>query len=175
MSGSVSLDFSMFIDRESDDYPLFLFELTHPDYEGVMRLCSSNVTRLGSWADGTPKNGIFSNLGTDGPEEEFVYLPMNFTPPSQEQEGAPTASVVLFRNNELVILVRTFRSKIAVRMYQASARQPNLIRAIYPGFYLISMELGGATIQGNIGVDMQETEPFPGMTFDKKWFPGVHA
>ena len=29
----VSLDLSMYIDRESDDYPIFLFELTHPEYD----------------------------------------------------------------------------------------------------------------------------------------------
>ena len=73
------------------------------------------------------------------------------------------------------MLLRSFRSKIAVRMYQASAREPNLLRADYPGFYLTSVEIGGATVQGNIGVDMQEDGGFPGMTFDKKWFPGMHA
>lgn len=176
MSASASLDLSMYIDRESDDYPIFLFELSHPDHDGVMRLCSSNVTRLGTSAQGMPVYGVRSNLGREGePEEEFIFLPMRFTPPSQEQEGAPTASLTVFRNIELVVLLRLFRSKIAVRMYQASAREPNLIRAVYPGFYLTGTDIGEATVQSSMGVDMQETEPFPGMTFDKKWFPGVHA
>lgn len=176
MSGSVSLDLSIYIDRESDDCPIFLFELTHPDYAGVMRLCSSDVTRLGASASGMPIYGVRSNLGRAGqPEEDFIFLPMNLTPPSQEQEGAPTASMTVFRNNELVDLLRSFRSKIATRMYQASAREPNLIRARYPGFYLTNVEIGGATVQANTGVDMQDTEPFPGMTYVKRWFPGVHA
>lgn len=78
MSGSVSLDLSIYIDRESDDCPIFLFELTHPDYAGVMRLCSSDVTRLGASASGMPIYGVRSNLGRAGqPEEDFIFLPMN--------------------------------------------------------------------------------------------------
>lgn len=176
MRTPVSLDLSMYIDRESDDYPIFLFELTHPEYDGVMRLCSSDVTRLGTDAEGKPFYGVRSNLGREGqPEEDFIFLPMSFTPPSQEEEGGPTASLTVWRNVELTALLRTFRTKIAVHMYQASAREPNLLRADYPGFYLTSVEIGGATVQGNIGVDMQEDGGFPGMTFDKKWFPGMHA
>lgn len=172
----VSLDLSMYIDRESDDYPIFLFELTHPEYDGVMRLCSSNVTRLGTDAEGKPFYGVRSNLGREGqPEEDFMFLPMSFTPPSQEEEGGPTASLTVWRNAGLTELLRSFRTKIAVHMYQASAREPNLIRADYPGFYMIRNDIGGATIQGNIGVDMQEDGAFPGMTHDKKWFPGEHA
>lgn len=172
----VSLDLSLYIDRESDDYPIFLFELTHPEYEGVMRLCSSNVMRLGTDAEGKPLYGVRSNLGREGQaEENYLFLPMSFTPPSQEEEGGPTASLTVWRSDELARLLRLFRTKIAVRMYQASAREPNLIRAEYPGFYLSSVEIGGTTVQGNIGVDMQEEGAFPGMTHDKKWFPGEHA
>ena len=175
MSDAVSLDLSMYFDREYDDYPVFLLELTHPDHEGVMRLCSSNVMRLGAWEDGTPKYGLRSNLGREGePEQEFIYLPMTLTPPSQEEEGAPKASLTVFRTTELVVLLRSFRTQIGVRMYQVTARDPNLVRADYPGFCLTHVEIGGATAQGEIGVDMQETEPFPGMTYDKKWFAGVH-
>lgn len=175
MSQPIALDLSMYIDRESDDYPVFLFELTHPDYQGVIRLCSSNVIRLGSLDNGMPKYGIRSNLGNEGAQEhEFLYLPMSMTPPSQEEDGAPTASITVFRSDELVVLLRSFRTRIAVQMYQVSAKMPNFVRAAYPGFSLTSVNIGGATIQGDIGLDMQETEPFPGLTFSRRWFPGVH-
>lgn len=175
MSQAVSLDLSMYIDRESDDYPVFLLELTHPDYPGAIRLCSSNVKRLGHLDNGMPKYGLRSNLGNEGAEEqEFLYLPMALTPPSQEEDGAPSASLTVFRSDELVILLRSFRTRIAVKMYQVSAQMPHFVRAVYPGFSLTSVEIGGATIQGNMGLDMQETEPFPGLTFSRRWFPGVH-
>lgn len=175
MSQAVSLDLSMYIDREWDDYPVFLFELSHPDYQGLIRLCSSNVMRLGTLDNGMPKYGIRSNLGREGQtEEEYLYLPMSFTPPSQEEDGAPTASLTVFRTDELVVLLRSFRTRIAVKMYQVSARMPNFLREEYPGFSLSSVEIGGATVQGNISMDMQETEPFPGLTYSRRWFPGVH-
>lgn len=59
----IPLDCSMYFDRDCDDYPVFLLELTHPDYEGLLRLCSSNVQRIGEWEDGAPQYGVMSTLG----------------------------------------------------------------------------------------------------------------
>lgn len=78
MSGSVSLDLSIYIDRESDDCPIFLFELTHPDYAGVMRLCSSDVTRLGASASGMPIYGVRSNLGRAGQRKRILFFAHEF-------------------------------------------------------------------------------------------------
>ena len=105
----------------------------------------------------------------------YIFVPMALTPPSQEEDGAPTASLTVFRTNELVVLLRTFRTRIFVRMYQVSAKEPNLVRADYPGFSLSHVEIGGATVDGTMGIDMQETEPFPGPSYSKKYFPGVHS
>lgn len=170
----IPLDCSMYFDRDCDDYPVFLLELTHPDYEGLLRLCSSKVQRIGEWEDGTPQYGVMSTLG--GTElNTYVFVPMALTPPSQEEDGAPTASLTVFRTNELTVLLRTFRTRIFVRMYQVSAKEPNLVRADYPGFSLSHVEIGGATVDGTMGIDMQETEPFPGPSYSKKYFPGVHS
>lgn len=164
----------MYFDRDCDDYPIFLLELTHPEYNGIERVCSSKVERIGTWEDGTPKYGVRSTLG--GAESHaYTFLPMALTPPSQEEDGAPTASLTVFRTPELVVLLRTFRTRIFVRMYQVSAKEPNFVRADYPGFSLSHVEIGGATVDGTMGIDMQETEPFPGPSYSKKFFPGVHS
>ena len=46
------------MDSVSEVYPVFLLEVTHPDYTGALRICASNLTKPGEDSDDNPKYGL---------------------------------------------------------------------------------------------------------------------
>lgn len=171
---ALSLDMSRFLDRESDDYPVFLLDVSHPSESGVQRICSSAVQRLSPWPDGQARYGLISRLGAeDGPAYEYTFIGLSLTPPGQEEDASPRAGFTIFRTDELVALLRSKTRFFDVRMRMAFARSPDIIEADYPDFKLMDPEISGATITGTIGMSMREGESFPGMLFIRRWFGGV--
>ncbi|WP_304044161.1 hypothetical protein AB9L11_00825 [Desulfovibrio piger] len=176
MSAPVSLDLGLYIDRAHEDWIVFLLELTHPDYPDVMRIATSYTTRLGERPDGSPYYGIRSNLGQAGqPQQDYLYLPVLLTPPSQEEDAVSSASLSIARHDELVVMLRSVRTRVRCDMYQVSAHFPDRVLEKYPGFWLSTSNLGGASISLDITADTLESEGFPGLLYYKRYFPGVHA
>lgn len=173
MSQQVGLDLSKFIDREGDDYPVFLLEFSHPKFGGeVLRICSSNVQRLSPWPDGQPRYGVRSRVG-GSVQREYTYVPILMSPPGQEQDGAPTANFTVFRTDELVAQLRSVQTPVDVAMYQVWAKEPDILGTSYPGFKLGNIDINGATITGRLGVDIQDAESFPGLRYERRYFGGV--
>lgn len=176
MSGPVSLDLGLYIDRAHEDWIIFLLVLTHPDYPGALRIATSSTMRLGQRPDGVPYYGIRSNLGQDDqPQEDYIYLPVLLTPPSQEEEAVSSASLNIARTDELVAMLRSVRTRVRCDMYQVSAHFPDRVLEKYPGFWLSTVNISGASITLEITADTLESEGFPGMAYYKRNFPGVHA
>lgn len=164
----VSLDAARYIDPVSEIYPIFLLEFTHPSYNGALRICTSNVTRLGDDDDGNPQYGLTSN------GDQYIYCPVSLSLPSQEEDGAPTCSLTMFRTAEAVTLLRSFNTRPTVNMCQVWSDDLDTIAAEYPAFKVLNFEISEATITLNIGTDMDDTEPFPGKRFANDYFGGVH-
>lgn len=176
MSTPVSLDLGLYIDRAHEDWIIFLLELTHPDYPGVMRLATSSTMRLGERPDGVPYYGIRSNLGQAGqPRQDYIYVPVLLTPPSQEEDAVSRASISIARTDELVVMLRSVRTRVHCDMYQVSAHFPDRVLEKYPGFWLANIQIGGASISMELTADTLESEGFPGMGYFKRYFPGVHS
>lgn len=166
---SVNLDVARYIDPVSQVYPIFLLEFTHPNYKGdPLRICTSNVTKLGEDSDGNPQYGM-KHKGTP-----YYYCPVELSLPSQDEDGPPTCSIRIFRTAEAVTLLRSFNTRPTVNMYQVWSDSLNTIAAKYPEFKVLNFEISEATITLNIGTDMDDTEPFPGKRFANDIFGGVH-
>jgi len=165
---TVPLDVSRFIDPVSEVYPIFLLEFTHPSQKGALRICTSNVTKLGEDSDGNPRYGL-KHKGT-----EYTYCPVSLSLPSTEEDGAPTCSLSMFRTAEAVSLLRSFNTRPSVNMYQVWSDDLNTVAASYPSFKVLNFEISEATITLSIGTDMDDTEPFPGRRFANDYFGGVH-
>ena len=164
----VNLDVAKYIDPVAEAYPIFLLEFTHPSYNGALRICTSNVTKLGEDDEGNPQYGLTSN------GNQYTYCPVSLSLPTVEEDGAPTCSLSMFRTAEAVTLLRSFNTRPTVNMYQIWSDDLNTIAASYPAFKVLSFEISEATIMLNIGTDMDDTEPFPGRTFANDYFGGVH-
>lgn len=169
MSDSAFLDCSKFIDPVSEDYPVFLLEISHEKYgPEPLRVCSSNVIKLRDDENGQPIYGCIHN------GKEYIYVPMSLSLPSQSADGAPTCSMTLFRTEDLVKLHRSITSKPKVKMYQVWASDTDTVAGSYPGFYILGFQLSQATISDTIGTNLDDSEPFPGRRFSNDIFGGIH-
>lgn len=169
MSQYVSLDLSRYFDPVSGVYPLFLFSFSHPDIAGApMRICSSNFSRLADDAQGQPRWGLVSG------GVEYQWVPVGFTLPGVAQDGAPTARITVARFDELVQVLRSYNTRFTVDMAMVWSDDVDTVAANYPRFKVLGYSLGQASVDLEVGTDMDDTEPFPGKSFTADLFGGVH-
>jgi len=169
MSEYVPLDLSRYFDPVSGTYPLFLFEFSHHELEGEpLRVCSSNYQRLADSDEGQPRYGLVSN------GHEYLYVQLGFTLPGEAGEGAPTCRLTVGRSDELVQVLRSVQTRFTVNMSMVWSDDVDTVAALYPRFKVLSYTLGQASVDLEIGTDMDDTEPFPGKSFTADLFGGVH-
>ena len=169
MSEYVPLDLSRYFDPVTGAYPLFLFEFSHADIPGgPLRACSSNYQRLADDADGQPRWGVVS-AGV-----EYQYAPVGFTLPGEAGDGAPTCRLTVGRSDALVQMLRSVQTRFAVDMSMVWSDDVDTVAASYPKFKVLGYSLGQASVDLEIGTDMDDTEPFPGKSFTNDLFGGVH-
>lgn len=169
MSQYVPLDLSRYFDPVSGVYPLFLFEFSHADMGGdPLRVCSSNFARLADDEQGQPRWGVVSQ------GVEYLYAHIGFTLPGEAGDGAPTCRLTVGRFDALVQILRSVQTRFTVDMRMVWSDDVDTVAASYPRFKVLGYTLGQASVDLEIGTDMDDTEPFPGKSFTADLFGGVH-
>ena len=154
---------------EADSDLLFLLTVYDPA-DGttvVPRLCDGFTQRISETADEVVY-GVVSR------SQDFMFLPMEISLPTEEEAQAPRCSIVLRDVTKYVIpIVRTIVGPPKVKMELVLSKTPNTVEASFTGFYISNFSYNADSVTAELSMIDYEREPFPMHSFTPAYFPGM--
>jgi hypothetical protein len=154
---------------EADSDLLFLLTIYDPVNPNtvVARICDGFTKRISETADEVVY-GVTSN------SQDFVFLPMEISLPTEEEAQAPRCSIVLRDVTRYVIpIVRTIVGPPTVKMELVLSKTPDTVEASFAGFYISNFSYNADSVTADLSMIDYEREPFPMHSFTPAYFPGM--
>ncbi len=154
---------------DADSDLLILLTIYNPNNpsEVIARLSDGFTQRI-SETDEDVVYGVRSN------GEDFIFLPMEISLPTEEEAQAPRCSITLHDVTHLITpLIRTIVGAPTVRMDLVLSKSPDVIEISFEGFYINSFTYSADSVSANMSMVDLEREPFPMHSFTPRYFPGM--
>lgn len=174
MSRAISLNAARQIDAlATDAVAVFLVIIEHIDLEEPLRISSDNAERLST----EPLTyGTRSTYGSiDGTPRPFYFTGMQVIPPDDEEDGEPTATLVLdVLDTDIVGLLTSTTIPATGRIAIVMADTPNLIEFEAAGLSLKGANGDWGQVALRLSMKDLYDEPYPATRMSKERFPGLH-
>lgn len=155
---------SMYAER-TGNYPIGLFDFSHPDMVGITRVCTSGVTRI---SDSPYILGLTSN------GEDYIYVPMSVQLPDDVEGRASNAKIMIENvSRDMLTFVRTVTTPGLCDISIVMSDDLDTIVRAYPTLDLRSAGWNSELITFELGLDAMDTEPIPSDSFNPATFPGL--
>lgn len=154
---------------EADSDLLFLLTIYDPVNPStvVARISDGFTKRISETADEVVY-GVTSN------SQDFVFLPMEISLPTEEEAQAPRCSIVLRDVTRYVIpIIRTIVGPPSVKMELVLSKTPDTVEASFSGFYISNFSYNADSVTADLSMIDYEREPFPMHSFTPAYFPGM--
>ena len=154
---------------EADSDLLFLLTIYDPTNPNtvVARLADGFTKRISETA-----NEVV--YGVTSRSQDFVFLPMEISLPTEDEAQAPRCSIVLRDVTRYVIpIVRTIVGPPTVKMELVLSKTPDTVEASFTGFYISNFSYNADSVTADLSMIDYEREPFPMHSFTPAYFPGM--
>jgi hypothetical protein len=157
-----------FYSPDADD-PLILL-LTITDGSTTVRFANAYTQRLTSLEldESMTIYGVVSN------GENYLFLPMEISLPSDEEGAAPRAQITLHDvTQQAMPLIRSVTSSPTVTIQAVLASAPDTVEMSFGGLMMTGIHYNRDAITATLSADNLAQEPFPAHTFVPSCFPGL--
>lgn len=154
---------------EADSDLLFLLTIYDPSSPTtvVARLADGFTKRISETADEVV-------YGVTSRSQDFIFLPMEISLPTEDEAQAPRCSIVLRDVTRYVIpIVRTIVGPPTVKMELVLSKTPDTVEASFTGFYISNFSYNADSVTADLSMIDYEREPFPMHSFTPAYFPGM--
>lgn len=154
---------------DSDDDLIILLTIYDPDNESqvIARLADGYTKRISETNDDV-LYGVTSN-GND-----FTFLPMEITLPSEDEAQAPRCSITMYDVTRYITpIIRTITSPPKVKMELVLSKTPDVIEVSFSDFFISNFDYNADSVTAELSMIDYEREPFPMHSFTPQYFPGM--
>lgn len=143
----------------------------------LLTFSASGMTTI-RLADGFTKT-ISSNdddivYGVTSRSQDYIFLPIEVTLPTEEEESAPRATITIHNvTRYLTPVIRSITTSINVKIEVVLASTPDTVEVSFEGLQLSGIQYDANTVTGTLTMDSFAQEPFPQHQFAPIWFPGL--
>lgn len=150
--------------QQSSEVLILLLTITHPDLTDDILLATDPYDVL-------PIAGV---RGVVSRGLEFVYLPINFTLPSDDDTGAARAKLTIDNiDRRIVAAIRSVTGNLQCKMELVLASDVDAVELSFDGFELANAQYDAMTVETELFINNYEEEPFPAGRFVPSLFPGL--
>lgn len=104
----------------------------------------------------------------------FIFVPVEITLPSEEDNTAPKCSLVIHDvTRYLTPIIRDISSPPRVLIELVLTSTPDVVEATFSGFYISNITYNADTVTCELAMTDYAVEPFPCYTFTPQYFPGI--
>lgn len=153
---------------DSSDVVLFLVTFYDPDNSSILaRLTTGFTKRIYESAD-----DVIYGVTSRG--NDFTFMPLEITPPSENDNTAPSFSLTINDVSQYVVpIVRQLTKPPRVLLEVVLASSPDVIEASFDEFYVTNFTYDAQKVVANMEMTDYSVEPFPCFTFTPAFFPGL--
>lgn len=157
----------MMFSPEADDDLIVLVTITGPGIVTPIRL-ADNFTQRISETDEDVVYGVVSR------SQNFIYLPMQITTPSEVTNESPRASISITNvTRQLIPAIREATSALNVLIELVLKETPNVVEVSFQGLSMGAISYDADTISAELTVPSLAIEPFPSYVFSPSYFGGL--
>jgi hypothetical protein len=107
-------------------------------------------------------------------QTDYVFLPMQITLPSEEQNTAPRCSIVLTDVTRYIIpIIRNLKGPPKVKLELVLNTSVSTSEVIFDKLYISSFSYDANQVTAELSMIDYAVEPFPAYNFTPKQFPGL--
>jgi hypothetical protein len=107
-------------------------------------------------------------------QTDYVFLPMQITLPSEEQNTAPRCSIVLTDVTRYIIpIIRNLKGPPKVKLELVLNTSVSTPEVIFDKLYISSFSYDANQVTAELSMIDYAVEPFPAYNFTPKQFPGL--
>lgn len=149
------------------------------DSNVIVRLADNYTQRLTSRTAGDistqPVTDDFDVVyGVVSNSLSYMFVPMQITLPSEEQNTAPRASIVINDVTRYVVpIIRQINGPPRIKLSLVLSSSPNIIEASFDRFYLSNITYNSDQVTAELSMIDYAVEPFPAYSFTPAHFPGL--
>lgn len=149
----------------SDEVPIFLLTITHPELADPVYLSTDPTVR-------TSTDPL--TYGTISRGQQYDYAGIDISLPD-EQDGSPPASKLIIANvtRGLVPLARSVSTPASITIEGVLASALDAVEISWPAFDMSNLTYNALELQFDLTIDAMMTEPFPADSFSPAYFPGL--
>jgi hypothetical protein len=159
-------------DMDSD--LLFLLTVYDPadNTSVVLRLADGYTQRLIQAPYAETADEVYYGVVSRG--NQYLFLPMELSLPSEEEANAPRSSLVLHDVTRFATpIIRSISGPPKIKMELVLSKTPDVVEASFSGFYINSFNYNADSVTANLSMIDYEREPFPMHGFTAAYFPGL--
>lgn len=146
--------------------PIWLLTFMHPALEAPIRLSSDRTKRLSI----DPYI-----LGTISRGNEYLWVPMDFVLPGDDEEAPPQIRVTIEAVDRSIFnVVRASREPATCKIELVWSFSPNLVELTLDHFEVVSAPYDEAQVTINLSQESFWGESWPTGRFTPTYFPGLH-
>jgi hypothetical protein len=158
--------------QESSDTLVTLLTILDAETGEVLQRLADNFTqRLVGVEYANPEDLVYGIVSRG---ENYVFLPLEITLPSDDISGSSRAQLVIRDATRYITpLVRSLQTPPIITLEIVLKSQPDIVEISFSGFYLSSITYSADQVSGELTLVDYQVEPFPVHGFTPSYFPGL--
>lgn len=154
-------------DSDTDLITLVTIYSPTDDNTVLARVCDGYTQRISENADEV-LYGVISG------GQEFIFLPLQITLPSEEEAQAPRCSLTIFDVTKyLTPTIKNLQGPPRIKLQLVLSKTPNVVEVSFDYFYISSITYNRDSVVCDLSMINLEREPFPMHSFSPTKFPGL--
>jgi len=112
--------------------------------------------------------------GVTSRSDDFIFMPMSITLPSEEDNSAPRCSIVLNDVTRYITpLIRNLGAPPKILLELVLKSTPDIVEAYFSDFYITGITYNESAVTFSLDMIDYSREPFPCYYFTPAIFPGL--
>lgn len=113
--------------------------------------------------------------GVTSRSNQFIFIPMQISLPSEEDNVAPKCSLVINDvTRHITPIIRTLTAPPKILLELVLTSSPSTVEASFAGFYISNFIYNADSVTAELTMIDYQVEPFPSFTFTPAYFPGLY-
>lgn len=155
-------------ESDSDLYMLLTIYDPSDGVTVVARLSDGYTQRISETAD-----DIVYGVVSRG--QNFIFLPLEITLPTEEEAQAPKCSITLHDVTRYIMpIIRTLNGPPSVKLELVLSSTPDVVEASFSEFYMTGITYNADSVSAQLAMIDYALEPMPAHSFSPKLFPGLY-
>ncbi len=114
--------------------------------------------------------------GITSRSEDFLFLPMQVTMPSEEEGSTPNFNLVMYDvTQHIVPIIRTVFKPLKTKIEYVLTKTPDIVEMSFEDFHIVNFQYNAEQTTAELSILGMEREAMPMYSCTPQWNPGLFS